>query len=247
MIYNGTAAGTIGLATDSDSFTIDLDAGQTLTALLHPAAGLQPTVSITGPGGVTAGPVAAVAVGQDALLQTMVISTAGTYTVTISSLDGVTTGRYTLQLTLNAALESEEHNGAADDTLATAQDIDGSFITLAGGAQRGAVVSAIVGVPAGLSTATTWSIPASSCTYAIPDTLRNIEYIVTSTGDVLRYDLTNRAFLTPFHLGGTLLGADISPDQNTLVVADTTYTRHHQLDPRDRSYHRPQPHNHLPA
>ena len=222
LIYSGQTVGTIGPAADTDSFTIDLDAGQTMTALADPAGGFQPTLAITGPGDVNTGLVASPGAGKDAVLQTVAVAAAGTYTVTVGSAGG-TTGSYTLQLTLNAALAAEEHDGPSDDTLATAQNIDGSFVALSSGARRGAVVGTLAGLGAG----TTWSISASSCMYAIPDTLRNIEYITTSTGDVLRYDLAGRAFLAPFHLGGSLLGADISPDQNTLVVADTTFSGGH--------------------
>ncbi len=55
------------------------------------------------------------------------------------------------------------------------------------------------------------------------DLNRNILYI-TSGGDVLRYDLKAQQFLPPFQLSGNLKGLDLSPDSNTLAVADNTYT-----------------------
>ena len=219
LIYSGSTSGTIAPAGDTDSFTIELDAGQTLTALVDPAATLRPMVSIASPDGASLGTATAPAADEKAVLQTVVARMAGTYTVTVGSLGG-TSGTFSLQLTLNAALEAEEHGGAINDTLATAQDLNGSFLALGEGtAQRGAVV----GTLAGLGTGTKWTIPASSRVDAIPDSLRGLEYITTSSGDVLRYDLSTGAFLTPFHLGGSLKGADISPDQNTLVVADSTF------------------------
>ncbi|HEX6732217.1 MAG TPA: hypothetical protein VF074_19520, partial [Pyrinomonadaceae bacterium] len=48
---------------------------------------------------------------------------------------------------------------------------------------------------------------------------RDVLYI-TSGGSILRYHLGSNTFLTPFQTGGNLGGIDISPDGNTLVVAD---------------------------
>ena len=70
-------------------------------------------------------------------------NTAGTYTVTIGGGAG-TTGTYAMQLILNAALENESHGGPSNDTLLTAQDIDGSFIDLGiGTARHGAVLGRV--------------------------------------------------------------------------------------------------------
>ncbi len=78
----------------------------------------------------------------------MPAATAGTYTMTVGGAGG-TTGNYTVQVILNAALEMEGTlPGVSNDTLATAQDISSSFINLhtsVGDAQRGAVTGAITG------------------------------------------------------------------------------------------------------
>jgi hypothetical protein len=59
---------------------------------------------------------------------------------------------------------------------------------------------------------------------AVYDVERGLVYISTSEGDLLRYHLENRTFLPPLHLGGSLMGMDLSPDGMTLIVADLTYT-----------------------
>ena len=64
-----------------------------------------------------------------------------------------------------------------------------------------------------------WNIPAD----IVPDSARGLLYM-TASNQVQRYDLVNGVFLTPFTLGGNLRGIDISPDNNTLIVADTTYS-----------------------
>jgi hypothetical protein len=53
------------------------------------------------------------------------------------------------------------------------------------------------------------------------DSGRDTVYI-TSGASVLRYQIGTNSFLTPFTLGGNLAGLDLSPDGNTLVVADRT-------------------------
>jgi hypothetical protein len=55
----------------------------------------------------------------------------------------------------------------------------------------------------------------------VEDVTRNILYISTSTdGNLLRYELSNRSFMSPIVLGGQTLGMDISPDGNTLAVTN---------------------------
>jgi hypothetical protein len=51
------------------------------------------------------------------------------------------------------------------------------------------------------------------------DGKRHILYI-TSADSVLRYSLISHSFLTPYKLSGDLRGIDISPDENTLAIAD---------------------------
>ncbi len=66
-------------------------------------------------------------------------------------------------------------------------------------------------------------ISAPSRRDIVHDPVRNILYI-TSGSEVLRYNLTTQQFLSPYQLGGNLMGIDLSPDNNTLAVADGTYS-----------------------
>jgi len=62
------------------------------------------------------------------------------------------------------------------------------------------------------------------------DSSRDILYI-TSGGQVLRYRLATSSFLTPFDFGtGRLSGLDLSPDGNTLAIADRNLTGIHLVD-----------------
>jgi hypothetical protein len=53
------------------------------------------------------------------------------------------------------------------------------------------------------------------------DQPRDVLYI-TSGNQVLRYQLGSDSFLSPYQLSGSLMGVDLSPDGNTLMVADSS-------------------------
>src|SRR5262249_58001928 len=103
----------------------------------------QPSVELRNPDSTVIGGATSAGAGQPALLQTAPAATGGTYTFTVSGAGG-TTGNYSLQVILNAARELEGTiSGATNNTRATAQDINGSFITLQtslASASRGAVL-----------------------------------------------------------------------------------------------------------
>jgi hypothetical protein len=62
-------------------------------------------------------------------------------------------------------------------------------------------------------------IPASSRVDMVHDAARDLLYI-TNGDSVLRYQIGTNTFLSPFVVGRNLRGIDLSPDGNTLVVAD---------------------------
>jgi Bacterial Ig-like domain (group 3) len=66
-------------------------------------------------------------------------------------------------------------------------------------------------------------IPAPNRADMVHDRKRNMLYI-TNGDQVLRYDMSSNSFASPWVLGGNLKGIDISPDDNTLVVADLSAT-----------------------
>jgi hypothetical protein len=145
LIYDPSVTGNsnIGFAGDTDSFTLAIDPDQTVTAIVTGSGGLQPSVELRNPASTVIGSATAEAATQVALLQTAPAATGGTYTFTVSGIGG-TTGNFSLQVILNAAKESEETiSGATNNTLATAQNISASFITLRSSlasASRGAVL-----------------------------------------------------------------------------------------------------------
>src|SRR5262249_35345559 len=143
LVYDPNASGTINFAGDTDNFTLAIDPNQTITLIGRPtSAGLQPSVTLRDPANNVIATATAPAAGQNAVINTAFATAGGTYTFSMSGAGG-TTGDYTLQLILNAAQENEGVIGGDNNTIATAQDISPSFITLhtsQGTAQRGAVV-----------------------------------------------------------------------------------------------------------
>jgi len=138
LIYDPSVAGSISYSGDVDQFTVELDAGQAASVVVDPDASLRPTVELSGPGGplgsaTSGGP------GEDAVLQTVEAAAPGTYTISVSG--GGTTGSYTAQLVLNAAVELESHDGPANDDVGSAELLaESGFIPLAGGAAARAAV-----------------------------------------------------------------------------------------------------------
>jgi hypothetical protein len=152
LIYDPSIAGNsnIGFAGDTDSFTLALDPDQTITAIVTGSGSLQPRVELRNPDSTVIGSATAAGATQVALLQTAPAATGGTYTFTVSGAGG-TTGNFTLQVILNDARELEGTiSGATNNTLATAQNIDGSFIKLrtsVASASRGAVLGGNAAAP----------------------------------------------------------------------------------------------------
>ena len=73
MVYDGSVNGLIDNATDTDSFTLDLNAGQTLAAYVVPSGALRPVLTITDPTGATLGSTAATAAGLQAMVQPVAV------------------------------------------------------------------------------------------------------------------------------------------------------------------------------
>ena len=138
LIYEGSVDGTVP-ASATQSFTLSVDASQTITVDVLPAVSLQATIELRDPSNNLIGSATAGAVGQEALLQTVPASSAGTYTITIGGANN-TTGTFHVRAALNAMFESEAHGGPSDDDLGTAQDLAASAIALRPVSDRMAVL-----------------------------------------------------------------------------------------------------------
>ncbi|MCH8046032.1 MAG: pre-peptidase C-terminal domain-containing protein [Planctomycetes bacterium] len=125
LIYRRDTQGSIVSAGDSQTFSIDLDAGQTIAVVLSPAASLRPTIRVEGPAGELIGlPVEAAAVGDRTVLQAAPIDDAGAYKIFVGETGG-TFGSFEIELILGAYAPAS----ASPVVLDTA-------ISLGGGADR---------------------------------------------------------------------------------------------------------------
>jgi hypothetical protein len=144
--YSTTASSLILYAGDQDHFTVTADPGETLTVVVKPSSSsLTPVVQLSDPGATTLGSAAAGGPGQNALLQAVPTTTGGTYTITIGG-KGVTTGGYTVLVYFNTILESASLGIGTDNARATAQNLDGSFVSLqtsVASASQAAVLGAV--------------------------------------------------------------------------------------------------------
>lgn len=141
LIYRGSAQGAINNAGDIHEHTIDLEAGQTATVVVSGDSALEASVEFVNQSGTVLASDIATVVGGKVVLQTEAVNNSGTYTVRVQGANA-TTGNFSTSLVLNAAIEEESLGGAANNSRATAQDINGSFINLGfGSAKRAAVTS----------------------------------------------------------------------------------------------------------
>ncbi|WP_164100707.1 pre-peptidase C-terminal domain-containing protein [Candidatus Laterigemmans baculatus] len=140
LVYQGEQAGAIELDGERDTFTLDVDPGQSLTVVLAADDTLRASVEIRRSPDADAVHAEADSAGEAVVLQSIPTRgrligngpPAATYEIVVSSLDG-STGGYTLQTILNAAAELEEQTGATNDDPATAQDLAAAFQPLAQG------------------------------------------------------------------------------------------------------------------
>ncbi len=65
-------------------------------------------------------------------------------------------------------------------------------------------------------------IPVTNYSDLVFDPGRDILYITTSAGQVQRWDVATQQQLSPWNVGTSLLGADITPDDSSLYVAEKT-------------------------
>jgi hypothetical protein len=172
QIYQSTASGLIGIPSDTDSYTISLNAGQNLTVVVHPTgSSLTPAVSILDPSSNVLGNATAGGAGQDVVIETVPITKAGTYTVIVAG-NGTTVGPYSLEVLLNSAVELAEHNGPPDNTIGSAQNLNPAFNSLNG-------ASGIASVLGALNVTTT---DYYSVTLAAGETVTAAETILSGTG-----------------------------------------------------------------
>jgi hypothetical protein len=122
----------------TNTYTVNLAASQTLTLDLTSDGNLQGAIKVLDPSNNTVASATASSKGSEVVLQTAPITGGGTYSIVVGGANN-TEGLFNIQATLNAALTTGTHG-----TIATAQDLTGSFLPLGGSTNsRGAVLGGI--------------------------------------------------------------------------------------------------------
>lgn len=143
LVHQQTWPATIAAAGLKNDYFIFLDAGQTLFATSRATSSLQPTIEVRDPGGALIG--SGSAIGTSSATPVLAVATAGRYRITFGGA-GSSVGSYTATVLLNSGLEIEDLGGAANDSLATAQNIDATVIAPGAGiADRLAVTGRLPG------------------------------------------------------------------------------------------------------
>ncbi|MCA9126212.1 MAG: pre-peptidase C-terminal domain-containing protein [Planctomycetales bacterium] len=139
LVFSSAVDSAIATGGVNEVFETQLDAGQTVSIQLTTDA-LQGVIELRDPFGSIVSSATAVAAGESLLIQTASAVTAGNYEITISGV-GSSTGDYSLEVLLNAAIEQEGVLPTSNNSLAQAQSLDSSVLSFGGGiAERGAVV-----------------------------------------------------------------------------------------------------------
>jgi sugar lactone lactonase YvrE len=133
LIYQGSTSGlwnpTGTSMGDLDSFTLNVDANQTLTLRVTSPAQALVTVNHSVLGSLTLP--ANQDPGTGSLYQTISIPVAGTITIGVQAPDGATTGKFTLQTTLNAQIDQVSDGSAAVQSLdSSAIDVEPGPVTI---------------------------------------------------------------------------------------------------------------------
>ncbi len=200
LVFSGSTSQTIAPGV-SISYSVNLDAGQYLAAIVTPDNNLQATLKITDTKGKVIGSASASKAGAMIALQAISIGTSGTYHVTVGGV-GNSAGNFTLQVLVNSLLQNQRYLGGANDgTLANAQQIDGSPLNLGNGIYRSAVYG---------------NIPLTPAAGDAFVSERGVGVQLVSSSGIIEATLNNAALSA-----GVINGMHIGPNGNLYVGVDT--------------------------
>jgi hypothetical protein len=141
LIHEQVWSANIGAAGQTSDYFLSLDPGQTLSVISQPTGSLVPTIQVRNPAGTLIG--TSSLVGNSSVVSSLLIPTAGRYRITFGG-SGSSTGVFNARVLLNADIERESLGGPTNNSLATAQNLDGTAVSLGTrGADRLGVVGAM--------------------------------------------------------------------------------------------------------
>jgi streptogramin lyase len=201
LVFSGSASQNIAPGT-TISYSVLLDAGQTLAAIVTPDNNLQPTLTITDPKGKVLGKATGSAPGAMAAVQAIPIGISGTYHITVGGV-GNSAGNFTVQPLVNTQLQNEQFlGGSNDNSLANAQQIDASSLNLGNGIMRSAVNG---------------NIPIHPAVGDAYVSERGVGVQLVSSSGVIEATFNNPALSA-----GVINGMHIAPNGNLYVGVDTS-------------------------
>jgi streptogramin lyase len=201
LVFSGSVSQTI-VAGSTISYSVLLNGGQTLAAIVTPDSNLQATLTIADPKGKVLGSATGSAPGALTAVQAITVGKSGTYSVSVGGAGG-TAGNFTLQVLVNSQLQNEQFlGGSNDNSLANAQQIDGSPLNLGNGISRSAMYGNI-------------PVQASAGDAFVSE--RGVGVQLVSSSGVIEATFNNPALQA-----GTINGMHIGPNGNLYVGVDTS-------------------------
>jgi sugar lactone lactonase YvrE len=201
LVFTGSIAQNV-VPGSTISYSVNLDAGQTLAAVVTTDPNLQATLTITDTKGKVIGTAKAAAPGAQVAIQAITASKSGAYHVAVGGV-GNTAGNFTLQTLVNTLLQSQRYLGGPNDgTAANAQTIDGSALDLGNGISRSAVYG---------------DIPLQAAAGDSFVSERGVGVQLVSSSGVIEATLNNPALSA-----GVINGMHIGPNGNLYVGVDTS-------------------------
>jgi streptogramin lyase len=200
LVFSSSLSQTIGVGATT-SYSVQLDVGQTIGAIVTPDSHLRATLMIVGPLGKVLATATGSGAGAMTALQAILAQNPGTYIVTVGGTGG-TSGSFTLQVLVNTQLQSQRFlGGTSDGTLASAQQIDVNPLALPNFVTRSAMYGNI-------------PLQAASGDSFVSERGVGVQ-LITSSGAV-GATLNNAALSA-----GVIQGMHIGPNGNLYVGVDT--------------------------
>ena len=131
LIHRGQIADTIRHVNQTLIYSIELDAGQSVSLVGVPEADLELSLTLSDLSGAVLASATDPSRGTDAVLQAVAVGVAGAYRLDVTD-TGTAMGEFELLLVLNGIVEHEGHDGPANDDPLSAQDLDGAMTTVPG-------------------------------------------------------------------------------------------------------------------
>jgi hypothetical protein len=140
MVYTGSSTNVIGVLSIVNTYTLNVNSGQHITVDVTPDKNLAPEVFLYAQDGTLLATTATATAGQAIDLNFVptddALGNTSTYSIVVDSDGTGTAGLYTVAVTLNGLRSTESIGGGSNDTIGTAQSLDGYYTNTGNGTQE---------------------------------------------------------------------------------------------------------------